>query len=494
VRFRSGRDTVRLCLAAFLGIATVAPPAAAAEAGDRTADKSAGKADDKSDTKTSEQAPSQTPGQTDTSTDKPGGEDKDKLKQGEKQLLGDLWGLRPALEPYGITFGLTETSEALGNFTGGLRRGAIYDGVTDANVKFDFRPYFKWRAVFFVRAYQIHGRGLTANYVGNLDTVSSIEATRTTRLFELWYEQHIADWLRIRVGQQNAGQEFMISEHARLFINGTFGWPALPSIDLPSGNGGYPLATPAIRFRIDAGDDLTLFAGLFNGDPAGPGVGDPQLRDASGTAFRVNDGAFAITELRYNPGNTPSNGTYRLGGWFHSERFRDPRFDTAGVSLASPASNGQPRLHQTNQSLYAIVDQPIGHESGSDAGFAVFGRAMAAPSNRNLVDFYADAGITYKGPFERKDDIAGIGIAYTRIGNAARALDADRRAFTGLPFQIRDNETVVELTYQAQLAPWFQVQPNFQYIFRPDGGVSQTDPTRHLRDAAVLGVRTVITF
>ena len=73
----------------------------------------------------------------------------------------------------------------------------------------------------------------------------------------------------------------MISEHARLFLNGTFGWPALPSIDLPSGNGGFPLATPAIRFRIDAGDDLTLFAGLFNGDPAGPGVGDPQLRDPS---------------------------------------------------------------------------------------------------------------------------------------------------------------------------------------------------------------------
>ena len=151
-------------------------------------------------------------------------------------------------------------------------------------------------------------------------------------------------------------------------------------------------------------------------------------------------------------------------------------------------SNGQPRLHQTNHSLYAIVDQPIGHEPGSDAGFAVFGRAMAAPSNRNLIDFYADAGITYKGPFDRKDDIAGIGVGYTRIGNAARALDADRRAFTGMPFDPRRRE-VVELTYRSQSRRGFSCSP-ISSTSSPGRRRRQTDPARRLRDAAVLGVRT----
>ncbi len=45
-------------------------------------------------------------------------------------LLGDMWGLRTALAKYGISFALQETSEVLGNVTGGAKRGAAYDGLT----------------------------------------------------------------------------------------------------------------------------------------------------------------------------------------------------------------------------------------------------------------------------------------------------------------------------------------------------------------------------
>jgi len=48
---------------------------------------------------------------------------------------------------------------------------------------FDFRPQFHWRGNFFVRAYQIHGKGLIAANIDNLNTISGIEATATTRLF-----------------------------------------------------------------------------------------------------------------------------------------------------------------------------------------------------------------------------------------------------------------------------------------------------------------------
>src|SRR5215471_18050694 len=231
-----------------------------------------------------------------------------------KNLLGDLGGLRSAMAPYGLALGIVENSEVLSNVTGGTKRGIIYEGVTDLNLGFDMRPYFHWRGVFFARAYQIHGRGLSQNYLDNLDTESGLEATRTTRLFELWYEQRFGDWLRIRLGQQSAGQEFIISKTAQLFVNGAFGWPTLPGIDLPSGGTGFPLGTPAVRFRVDANEALTLFAGLFNGDPTGAGFSaDAQKHDLSGTAFRTHDGAFAIAEVRYNPDNLPSTGTYRLG-------------------------------------------------------------------------------------------------------------------------------------------------------------------------------------
>ncbi len=412
-----------------------------------------------------------------------------------KALLGELGGLRPWMAQYGVTFNLVETSEVLGNVSGGIRRGAIYEGLTDINFGVDFRPYFHWRGVVFARAYQIHGRGLSANNLANLSTMSGIEATRTTRLFELWYEQRIGDWLRIRIGEQSAGQEFIISSTARVFVNGAFGWPTLPGTDLPSGGPGYPLGTPAVRFRVDANEDLTLFAGVFNGDPAGKGDGDPQRRDASGTAFRINDGVLALTEIRYNPGNSAATGTYRVGAWLNSERFADRHLDAGGVSLASPASSGTPRGHNGNYSFYGIVDQPLFRDGRAETGLSVFARAMGAPTDRNIVDLYLDGGVTYKGVFGRDGDTIGFAVAYARIGKAARALDADTALFTGLPYSVRSSETVFELTYQIQLAPWWQVQPALQYVLRPGGGIpNPLLPAGRIGNALVGGVRTSVTF
>ena len=47
-------------------------------------------------------------------------------------LLGDMWGLRPMLSKYGVTLSITETSEILGNVSGGTRQGFDYDGLTTA--------------------------------------------------------------------------------------------------------------------------------------------------------------------------------------------------------------------------------------------------------------------------------------------------------------------------------------------------------------------------
>ena len=421
----------------------------------------------------------------------------DPTKPFDKELLGDVGGLRSAIGKYGLTFGLSETDEVLGNPSGGARRGAIYEGLTDANLKLDLRPYFDWRGVFCIRAFEIHGRGLSLNDLGNnINTVSSLEADRSTRLFEFWYEQHIGDWLRIRIGQQAVDQEFLVSSTARVFINSTFGFPSLPGTDLPAGGPDYPLATPAIRFRFDPSDELTVFVGLFNGNPTGApfSSNDPQSFDPSGTTFRTNDGALAMFEARYNPGNTDDNGTYRLGAWFNSERFPDQHFASNGVSLASPLSSGTPRLLGNNYSFYGIIDQPLCANKDSGESLAAFFRAMSAPGDRNLVNFYFDTGLAFKGPFGRKDDTIGIGFGYAQIGTAARLLDRDT-AGTMPGYPVRSREAVLEVTYQVQVTDWWQLQPDFQYVIAPQGGVPNPNaPGRQIGSAAVLGLRSAITF
>jgi porin len=49
--------------------------------------------------------------------------------------------------------------------------------------------------------------------------------------------------------------------------------------------------------------------------------------------------------------------------------------------------------HQGDFSLYAILDQPLFTNEAEHTELAVLARAMGAPGDRNLIDFYADAGL-----------------------------------------------------------------------------------------------------
>jgi porin len=46
-----------------------------------------------------------------------------------------------------------------------------------------------------------------------------------------------------------------------------FGWPGLPSYDMPSGGPAYPLSALGVRVRGQITPSLTALAGVFDGDP-----------------------------------------------------------------------------------------------------------------------------------------------------------------------------------------------------------------------------------
>jgi porin len=89
--------------------------------------------------------------------------------------------VRTSLSNAGLTFGLNYIGETFGNLTGGLSRGAIYEGRLEMLAEADLEKLLGWTgAIFHVNAYQIHGRGLTTDHIGNLLTVSNIEAHPST--------------------------------------------------------------------------------------------------------------------------------------------------------------------------------------------------------------------------------------------------------------------------------------------------------------------------
>jgi porin len=410
-------------------------------------------------------------------------------------MTGDWGGVRSGLADRGIAFGATYIGESLGNLSGGISRGAIYEGRLELDADLDLDKLAGWRgATLHASAHQLHGHALSHD-LANLLVPSNIEARPTTRLFTLWLEQSLAgDSASLRIGQLAADDEFIVSATASMFMNSTFGWPAFASINLPSGGPAFPLATPGARLRIDASENFSVMGAMFSGDPAGrPGALDPQLRDISGTQFSFSGGTLMIGEAAYsiNQGDKAPGlpGTYKLGAWYHTGGFADQRIDRLGRSLASPASTGVPLRHRSDYAVYAVADQTVWQ--GASRSIDLFMRASVLPSDRNLIAFYLDAGAAYNGLFEgRPDDKLGLGFAYAPIGSAARGLDRDAAFLSGAGF-VRDYESVLEISYQAKLAPWWILQPDLQLLFHPGGTIANPrTPTQAIGDAVVIGLRT----
>ncbi len=104
----------------------------------------------------------------------------------------------------------------------------------------------------------------------------------------------------MRAGQLAADSEFILSQYGGLFVNATFGWPAITAANLPNGGPAYPTATPAVRVKVEPLEGLSILAAVFNGDPVGPGgTKDPQRRDRSGFEFRTTDPPLFIGEAAY---------------------------------------------------------------------------------------------------------------------------------------------------------------------------------------------------
>ena len=189
---------------------------------------------------------------------------------------------------------------------------------------------------------------------------------------------------------------------------------------------------------------------------------------------------------------------YKLGFWYDTENFADQRFDNTGLSLANPASNGDPLSHHGNYAFYGVADQMLLRSfSEPDRTINGFVRVMGTPlADRNLISFSLNAGLTMHEPFlGRDDDTAAIGMGYAKVSGRVSALDVDAGAYSAMSYPVRGGETFLEATYQYQVTPWLQLQPDVQYVFNPGAGLpSPTNPTQRIRDEAVIGLRTNILF
>jgi len=399
----------------------------------------------------------------------------------QQYLTGDWGGFRDQMLNNGVAISPVWIGEVFGNPSGGMKQGVISDGLF--NVALDLNLDRMSDASIFddmlihANALYIYGSSLSGSDVGDFSNTSNLAAYNTIRLQELWLQK--AFWekrVSIKGGNIAVDNEFFQSSSAALFINGTFGAFTFIGSNVPNAPV-YPVASPGVRVQFLPTSKFYVMAGVYGMD----NNSDPAVNNKNGTRFALDGGSgmLVMSEAGYLLNQSPNDrglqGTYRVGSFVHTANY------TTWQSQANFANGTGPlQSAGTNYGVYGVMDQQI-YLHGAEA-ISLFVRSGGAPSNTNFVDYYVDGGFNFTGFIPgRLLDVGGIAVARSHVSDQF----SDSQVAQGNPPSTA--ETVIEATYKAQIAPWWSIQPDVQYIITPSS-------VQGSQNAFVLGVRTSVAF
>jgi porin len=263
-----------------------------------------------------------------------------------------------------------------------------------------------------------------------------------------------------------------------------------------------------VRGRAQLTDAVTVLAGVFNGSPIPRNSPNTAESNPHGVSFPLDTGTLAIAELQYAYGSSASGkpssdgplpGVYKLGAWYDSYKFDDQQYDTIGLPLASPLSNGMPATPHGNFSLYGVMDQMIWRsKDDTNRSLNVFLRPMFTPyQDRNPVSASINAGFELKAPLPGRDnDGFGVEMGTVWASSGASGFDRQMQFFQPSVYTpIRSSETFLEASYQFQVLPSWVIQPDVQYFINPGMGIANPDePAQRIKNEFVVGLRTNVNF
>jgi porin len=353
------------------------------------------------------------------------------------------------------------------------RRAGRYEGSYDLEVDADAEKLFGLEGGAFhmlVEGKWSKSEGIDGPSVGSVFGVNGDAMPRRTMdVTEFWYEQKLAGGdVRMRLGKMDitAGFEhhhcpvsFDCSSYAgdenTQFLNGAL--VNNPTIPFPDYGLGVSLLYSPGNFWYVSGAAVDAQA--------------DQRETGFNTTFHDEDYFLYIFETGLTPllgsenGGLP--GAYRAGLWY------DPQ------PKANTELEGERKSYRDDVGFYLTCDQMVVKENANAEdmqGLGVFFRYGYGHSERNDIVNFVSGGLQYQGLIEGRDsDVLGIGFAHGTFSNSASSVYTE------------DYEAAFEVYYSAEIAPWFIVSPDFQYIVNPGGQSGRPD-------AVVIGARTLIIF
>ncbi|NLW86690.1 MAG: carbohydrate porin [Planctomycetes bacterium] len=387
----------------------------------------------------------------------------------QETLSNNWFGLGGRLADNGVSvkLGLTQIFQA--NVRGGIsthRRSGRYTGSYDLEIELDAEKLLKLPGGnLLVAGKGGWSEGIDEPSVGSLFGVNDDAAGyRSFDVTELWYEQALLeDAFRLRFGKIDLTGGF---EHLHCMV--AFDANAYANDETSQFLNSALVNNPTIPFG-DKGLGAIAYLRPAAWTYFAAGVADANA-DSRETGFRTtfggSDDFLGIFETGLVPNlqstQGPLPGAYRVGLWYDPQP--KAHIDGRGVK-------------RDDVGCYLSFDQLVLKENADqeDAqGLGLFARYGWADGDFNTIKSFWSAGAQYAGLVPTRDqDVLGFGLAQGRLSRYA-----DPEAF---------RETVMELYYNACVAPWLSVSPSMQYVFNAGG-------SRNSDDAIVIGLRLQMSF
>jgi porin len=394
--------------------------------------------------------------------------------QEQRALTGSWGGTREQLYQAGIAVLGSYEGEFATNPVGGEVHKARYCDTLGVALFLDLERLFNFKDTFFLAsAAQRLGHSLSAD-IPNFFTTQQLYGGETIRLVHLAVEKgFLQNRLDIVAGRINALDDFATSSYFCYSQNiGICGNPF--SLQTNSSLSNYPLASWGLRGRYDVTPDLYSMTGVYN---TYEHFGDNKYHGVD-LSIRHNSGVAVIEEIAYRPKKRREAGYpgfLKIGGFYDSEprpAFADDRLRT------------NPTI-SNNWTIYAIAQQKLYHLAGAELrqGLTGFLTLTYSPPASNTIQYFANAGLVYVGlvPHRENDAIGAFGL----VGEFSNDLRASQRE--AHVDAVQTQEAVLELNYRYEVTAFSYVQPDIQYVIRPDG-------TGTVSNALVLGIQVGFTL
>ena len=424
---------------------------------------------------------------------------------GGKYAAGNWFGVRDTLVDHGVTLSGEWKGNFFWNADGGLQQRFGYDDEFKFKVLLDAAKLTGWEALDGLTLYsdvRYRGGAGVNKWVG----ASSNFAPSTFQGGRLWrfgnaYLTYttpelfgVKKFLTLSGGWQNPTDIFIKQPLSKFFINNTYtSGKGISANGIPWGGtygawGGYTKISPTDWFYIQSGLYLAI-----------PNANNTSNHGLNFAGYQVDpelNGLYWLTETGFTPKIGPSKlpGKYAAGfiywgventsfyGGKYDQRtlayfqvdqqlFREPSPEEA-LPLGKGPSDGKSFKGAVAPSKPKLSDQ----------GLYFFSLFNVAPKFQATLPFYFHTGLVYKGLIPTRDnDQFGVAFGYGDYSTYKQEVDASR----GRPTQTY--EGVLEFSYRVQLNKWAYVQPDLQYIVRPNGNGL-------IENATVIGFQAGVTF